>query len=146
MGRIYGTPPKNFTPDYVAYTDGGYLWNFDIGASACLILKDGEQIYSWSKASRRTTNNRQELAAIIHAVLHTPEGSKLLIRTDSEYCIGVYSRFYSINKNAELIEFFFKYVEERNLTVAFEWVQGHNGDIWNEIVDEMCTEAMERNK
>lgn len=26
-----------------------------------------------------------------------------------------------------------------NLKPKFEWVRGHNGDKWNEYVDELCT-------
>lgn len=136
--------PKEFKPDFTAYTDGGYSIARGVGASACVILdKDGEKVYAWSRPARNATNNKHELAAIIHAALHTPIGAKLLVISDSEYCIGVLSGNYSAKKNLDLIEHFKKVVDERKLDVAFEWTRSHSGDFWNEFVDNMCTEAME---
>ena len=58
--------------DYLAYTDGSYLLPKNFGASACIVL-DGEcykPLYQWSEVSRYSTSHRQELAAIVHALLH----------------------------------------------------------------------------
>lgn len=139
--------PRNFNPSFTAYTDGGYVIPIGIGASACIILnKNHEVIHSWSKASRHSTNNRQELAAIIHAVLHTPKNSDLLVISDSKYAMGVLSGVNSAKVNQDLIDYYCKFVLERNIRVGFKWVAGHNGDYWNEVVDNMCTEAIETTK
>lgn len=139
--------PRNFSPSFTAYTDGGYVIPIGIGASACVILDNKNQVYhSWSKSSRNSTNNRQELAAIIHAVLYTPKNSDLLIISDSKYAMGVLSGINKANKNQDLIDYYCKFVLERNIRVGFKWVAGHNGNHWNEVVDAMCTEAIEITK
>lgn len=133
-----------FWPDFVAYTDGGYIIPKGFGASACVILdKSGKEIYSWSKVCCNSTNNRQELGAIIHAVLHTPEDSNLLVYSDSRYSIGVLSGEMRGKKNPDLIAYYKRFVSGRRINVAFRWVPGHAGNKWNEVVDAMCTEAME---
>lgn len=133
----------NFLPDYIAYTDGGYLIPKGYGASACVILNtQGEKIYEWSKICRNSSSNRQELGAIIHAVLHTPEGSNLLVYSDSQYAIGVLSGSIKAKKNPDLISYYKRFVLNRRIKVSFRWVAGHNGNQWNEVVDAMCTEAM----
>ena len=138
--------PRNFNPSFTAYTDGGYVIPIGIGASACIIIdKNNEIIHTWSKASRNSTNNRQELAAIIHAVLHTPMNSDVLIISDSKYAMGVLSGCNNAKTNQDLIAYYCKFVLERNIRVGFKWVRGHNGDKWNEAVDAMCTEAIEEN-
>ena len=135
--------PPNFKPKFTAYTDGGYVIPLAIGASACVILDEkGKIIHSWSKAIRHSTNNRQELDAIIHAVLNTPENSDLLVISDSKYAMGVLSGTNKAKKNQDLIDYYCMYVLARNIRVGFKWVAGHNGDYWNEVVDNMCTEAI----
>lgn len=135
---------KKFVPDFIAYTDGGYDIPKGYGASACVILdKNGSRFYGWSKVCCDSTNNRQELGAIIHAVLHTPEESKLLICSDSRYSIGVLSGEMRAHTNEDLIAYYRKFVSDRRIKVHFRWVAGHSGDYWNEMVDSMCTAAMD---
>lgn len=136
--------PLNFNPNFTAYTDGGYEIQNSVGASACVILdREGKVVYSWAKAIRKSTNNRQELGAIIHAVLNTPKNSDLLIISDSQYAMGVLSGTNKANKNTDLVDYYMKFVLQRNIRVGFKWTKGHKGDHWNELVDSMCTEAME---
>lgn len=136
--------PREFKPKFIAYTDGGYVIPLGIGASACIILNENsEVVYTWSKSSRHSTNNRQEIAAIIHAVIHTPENTDLLIISDSKYAMGVLSGKMHAKLNQDLIYYYKKYTSERKIRVGFQWVRGHNGDTWNEAVDSLCTEAIE---
>lgn len=131
--------------DYIAYTDGGYIIHKGIGASACLILDahTGKELYWWSKACTNSTNNRQELGAIIHTILSIPCFSRVLIYSDSKYAIGVLSGKMRGKLNQDLIEYFLVYRKQRRISVKFKWVQGHNGNHYNEMVDSLCTEAME---
>lgn len=135
---------KIVQPDFVAYTDGGYVIPENIGASACVILNGGSVYYRWSKACRNQTNNRQELGAMIHAVLSVPEGSSLLIVSDSQYCIGVLNGSNTPHKNCDLIDYFRTFCHERNVSVLFQWVRGHGDDPWNNYADALSSEAIDR--
>lgn len=137
---------RNRKPDFIAYTDGGYTIQKNIGASACVILSGDRttELYRWSKALQNSTNNRQEIGAIIHVVMNVPEGSCVEIHSDSQYSIGVLSGKNKAKKNIELIEIYRRTVRERSVDVSFVWVRGHNGEMMNEVVDGLCTEAVER--
>lgn len=129
--------------DFVAYTDGGYNIGRNVGAAACVILTPDEKhiLYIWAKAIRKSTNNREELGAIIHTVMSIPDNSRILIHSDSEYSIGVLSRNMRGKKNPDLLKIFWDIVQEKNLTVDFRWVRGHSGVKYNEMVDSLCTET-----
>ena len=130
--------------DYYAYTDGSYLLPKNFGAAACLVL-DGsceKPLYQWSEASRYSTSNRQELAAIIHALLHVPEGSSVLVRSDSENGIALLSGQVRSKKDSDLIQLYRRVKKERSLRVRLEWIRSHSGDRWNDYVDNLCIEAL----
>ena len=133
-------------PDFIAYTDGGYTIQKNTGASACIILSADRtiELYRWSKALQNSTNNRQELGAIIHVVMAVPEGSCVEIHSDSRYSIGVLSGTMKAKINTDLIEIYRRTIRERNVTVKFVWVRGHSGEAMNEEVDNLCTEAADR--
>ena len=130
--------------DYLAYTDGSYLLRRNFGSSACIVL-DGEGsdiCYKWSEVSRYSTSNRQEIAAIIHALLHTPEGSSVLVRSDSENGIAQLTGAVRSKKDWDLVQLYRQTVKERRLRVTLEWVRSHSGDPWNDYVDNLCIEAL----
>ena len=131
--------------DYIAYTDGSYLVPKNFGAAACIVL-DGDCsgiLYSWSEVSRYSTSNRQELAGIVHALLHTPPGSSVLVRSDSENGIAQLSGQVRSKKDFDLVQLYRKVKKERALQVQLEWVRSHSGDRWNDHVDDLCMEALD---
>ena len=131
--------------DYIAYTDGGYRLPKNFGAAACIVLdgRDGKPLYQWSEASRYSTSNRQELAAIIHALLHVPAGSSVLVRSDSENGIALLTGQVRSKKDWDLVSLFRQVKKERSLRVTLEWIRSHGGDPWNEYVDNLCIEALD---
>ena len=131
--------------DYLAYTDGSYLVPKNFGAAACIVL-DGEGTaicYKWSEVSRYSTSNRQEMAAIIHALLHTPEGSSVLVRSDSENGIALLTGQVRSKKDWDLIQLYREIVRARRLRVTLEWIRSHSGDPWNDYVDNLCIVALD---
>ena len=131
--------------DYLAYTDGSYLLPKNFGAAACIVL-DGEGAdicYKWSEVSRYSTSNRQEMAAIIHALLHTPEGSSVLVRSDSENGIALLTGTVRSKKDWDLVQLYRQTVRDRRLRVSLEWIRSHSGDPWNDYVDNLCSEALD---
>ena len=131
--------------DFLAYTDGSYRVPRNFGAAACIVL-DGEGTairYKWSEVSRYSTSNRQEMAAIIHALLHVPEGSSVLVRSDSENGIAQLTGQVRSKKDAGLVQLFRQVRKERALQVRLEWIRSHSGDPWNDYVDNLCIEALD---
>lgn len=130
---------------YIAYTDGG-CQNTSIygeGGSSYLIIHNGEVVKTASKGFLRTTSNRMEMLAIISAVCSIPEGSDLLVYSDSQYAINTLSGFWKPQKNRDLI---FQYNEraKKLSSISFRWLKGHNGDKYNEMVDSMCTDSIKK--
>lgn len=128
--------------EYIAYTDGGCqnLSTYGEGASAYIILKNDKIIKNASKGFLNTTNNRMEMLAILSAVCSLPDESSVTIYSDSDYAIKVLSGQWKAKTNHELIN---KYRERsKHLQIKFQWVKGHNGNHYNEVVDNLCTEAM----
>lgn len=128
---------------YIAYTDGG-CQNTSVygeGGSAYLIIHKGEVVKTASKGFLYTTSNRMEMLAIISAVCSVPEGSDLIVYSDSKYAINVFSGIWKPKKNRDLI---IKYNERVKTlsSVYFRWIKGHNGDKYNELVDSMCTNSI----
>lgn len=126
---------------YDCYTDGSCnnLSANKEGGAAYLILLNGKEILRLSKALIHTTNNRAEMLAIISAVKRCPIGADIVIHTDSKYAIfsfGHRKRISDSVKNSELIHLYRKEAAQKKVT--FEWVKGHNGDRYNEIVDSMA--------
>ena len=133
--------------DYVIYTDGGCCNTsvYGEGGAAYVILCDGEIIAKNSKGFVKTSNNRMELLAILSAVNALPDKSNALIHSDSQYAIKVLCGVWKAKANTELVEKFNQIVKSKNMgKIAFKWVRGHNGDFYNEMVDSMCTEEIEK--
>ncbi len=140
---------NSFIPDYIAYTDGSCnnLSPYGEGGAAYVIL-DGQLnlIKQNSKGFVGVTNNKMELMAILSAVTAVPSGSTLVIYTDSQYCIQVLTNKANANNyarpNANVIRQYFNYAS-RLKAVRFEWVKGHDGNEFNEMVDALAQSRTE---
>ncbi|MDE6084646.1 MAG: ribonuclease HI [Muribaculaceae bacterium] len=138
-----------FIPDFIAYTDGSCnnLSPYGEGGAAYVIL-DGQRniVKQNSKGFVGVTNNRMELMAILSAVAAVPAGSSLVIYTDSQYCIQVLTNKKNADNytrpNANIIRQYFNYAS-RLKDIRFEWVKGHNGDEFNEMVDALAQSRTE---
>lgn len=133
--------------DYLIYTDGGYTISKGVGGAAFVILKDGRLVAEGRYKVQRETSQRAELKAIILAIWKVPAGSHVKIITDSQYSILVLGRIpKKPKKNLELISKYWEIKAARGVRVEFEWVKGHNGDMWNEYCDKLCGEAAVQDK
>ena len=138
-----------FMPDFIAYTDGSCnnLSPYGEGGAAYVIL-DGQRniVKQNSKGFVGVTNNRMELMAILSAVAAVPAMSTLKIYTDSQYCIQVLTNEKNADNftrpNANIIRQYFNYAS-RLKAIRFEWVKGHNGDEFNEMVDALAQSRTE---
>lgn len=98
-----------------------------------------------------TTNNRMELQAVIEALSLVPDGSQVLVRTDSQYIAKAFNdkwldnwskRNYRNVKNEGLWKVLDK--ERRRIWLTFEWVKGHSDDILNTRADALAREGTDR--
>ena len=135
---------KTEVPEYIAYTDGGYCVGRDEGAYAYILLKKGRIISKDAVKLSDETSNRMELHAVIAAVGQVPDGSEVLIVSDSRYAIGALSGqfLFHENRNADLIQKWWNTVKERKIRAEFKWVRAHSGNKYNEMCDQMCVDAV----
>ena len=143
------TPDKNLVH---VYTDGSCLHNpGGSGGWAYCILADGA-IKKASGGDPETTNNRMELTAAIKALCAIPEGTSLLLSTDSQYLKNGITKWLAGWKrrhwrratgepvlNRDLWEQLDALLTKRK--VHFQWVKGHAGNHYNEICDTLAREA-----
>ena len=124
---------------YIAYTDGS-CDNINPrkpgGAAYIIFNEDGTMFKKASKGFMNTTNNRMELLAIISVINSIPKGSSVIIYTDSQYCIKTL-KSRKPKKNLDLIRKYHELILNIG-NVEFEWVKGHNGNVWNEECDRMA--------
>ncbi len=123
------------------YTDGSCLKNPDGpgGWAFCFIPENkGEEnkVIIVSDGEKSTTNNRMELTAIIEALRFIgdeKDEKEYKIFTDSQLCINCATGVWKRNKNLDLWKLYDKYSKDKKL--HFQWVKGHNGNTYNELVD-----------
>lgn len=124
---------------YIAYTDGGCRNGY--GGIGCQLIETATgEVTEISQGFKCTTNNRMELMAIISVLQRIPEGSKILIYTDSKYAIGFLDGTYRRNTNWDLGDIGDPLMATRKVT--FQHVPGHSGIDGNERCDELATEAI----
>src|SRR3984893_19008947 len=130
--RMTGTMASSKETHYV-YADGSCLGTPGPGGWAAVIVKPGgvsNTIYGGDPA---TTNNRMELTAAIEGLRIIPNGTRVVLRTDSQYVVKTMTLGWKRKQNADLWEKLDHEVEQRD--VHFEWVEGHAGDPLNEEAD-----------
>lgn len=134
------------------YTDGSCKGTPGRGGWSFIALRGQEELACKGGAEPVTTNNAMELRACIEALAwysdaKMPPEEAVVIRSDSKYVIngitlwikkweqnGWYSSTGDPVKNRALWEKLSYYVKLSN-KISWEWVKGHNGDKYNELVD-----------
>ena len=74
------------------YTDGSSKGNPGPGGFGVVVLKDNTIKYSYYKQNENTTNNKEELKAILHAFYLSQTMFKeedCIVCTDSSYCCNI---------------------------------------------------------
>ena len=132
------------------YVDGGCLNNGSIensiGSFSFAIIEKETLIHTYSILEKNTTNNRMELKAIISACSFLKENgvyNDITIISDSLYSINCCTKKWKVKANLDLFKEYFSITND--MEINFEWVKGHNGNKWNELVDSLCTKAININ-
>ena len=135
------------------YSDGACLGNPGPGGwGAILMAKDKKKEISGSESD--TTNNRMELTGVIEALKTLKKPAQVKLYTDSKYVIdGITKWIFSwkktqwrnsnrkLVKNADLWQNLDHEVQKHK--IKWIWVKGHNGNFYNELVDNLARKQAE---
>lgn len=132
-------------------TDGACHGNPGPGGWAC-ILRHERHTKELSGSELHTTNNRMELAAVLHGLRSLREPCRVTVITDSEYVRkGITTWIYgwkrrgwkTATKTPVLNQDLWKAIDEEahKHEVEWEWVKGHADHADNNRADELATEA-----
>ena len=138
------------------WTDGSCLGNPGPGGWG-FIATDGKNIAERCGGDKNTTNNQMELTAVIRALTAAKKHKEIEIHTDSQYVkngMESWIKNWKKNnwktadkkpvKNQEL----WKKLDElaSEIKIHWVWVRGHNGEEFNERVDDLARTAAESYK
>ena len=136
------------------YTDGSSRGNPGRGGYGVVAIKDNKILYSHSEQCDNTTNNREELKAILHALEYTQQypNEVFKIYSDSAYCVNIFNdwiytwlrnNWYNSKKkiieNKDLVESLYKYCTIIFPNFQVEKCCGHAGVSGNELADALAT-------
>lgn len=141
------------------YTDGSCLGNPGPGGYGAVLIygeykgQNAPNYKELSQGYKNTTNNRQELLAVIVALTALTRPCDVEIWTDSKYVQQAITKKWLKNwlkngwktaskkpvKNQDLWKQLIPLIEKH--TVDFKWVKGHSGHMLNERCDELARTA-----
>jgi ribonuclease HI len=90
------------------------------------------------------TNNAAEIRAAIKALDKLKEPCNVTIISDSQYVINTMTKGWRRNANQELWRELDRAASRH--TVAWQWIKGHSGDLFNEWADELANKAAKLRK
>jgi ribonuclease HI len=141
----------------IIYTDGSAHPNPGPGGYGVVVFDDKNNIISaYTHQEEHTTNNEQELKAILYSFLMygKKEGEIPVIYSDSAYAINTFTNWmYSwerqgwrkadkkVPENLELIQAYWER-EQKGYKIDLRKIKGHIGHLGNELADKLATGAL----
>lgn len=141
---------------YNIYTDGSCRKNPGPGGFGVIVMNGDAIEYAYAHNEAATTNNRQELKAILHAFELSQtryKGQHCRIHSDSAYCVNMINSWihtWARNgwkntkkqtvENVDLVQEIYKYLCIEFFNCEVVKVAGHNGIIPNELADALATD------
>lgn len=148
----------------VIYTDGSCTGNgkaVNSGGFGVVVLDNNENlVYTYNKRCENTTNNREELKAILYTMLNYGvntskyEFSQIeppIVYSDSAYCVNTFNQWMfnwarngwrksdnQIPENMDLIQAYYDWYQ-KGYRIDLRKVKGHAGVKWNEMADKLAT-------
>ena len=145
----------------IIYTDGSCLGNGkseNSGGFGIVVLDNNENLlYTYNKRNENTTNNREEIRAILYSFLNYGVIPFFgyeeipIVYSDSNYCVQTFNTWMFNWANNNWIKSDKKQPENLDLIKAYyDWykkgyridlrkVKGHSNNKWNQMADELAT-------
>lgn len=135
------------------YVDGSCSGNGtenSIGGFGVVGVENDEVIFTYSKINQPTTNNREELRAILYVLIHYGHLNPI-VYSDSAYCVNSLTTWIygwerkgwlkSDNKPPENLDLIQAYWEllQKGYSIQLRKIKGHVGHIYNEMADKLAT-------
>ena len=148
----------------IIYTDGSCCGNGKAqnngGFGVIVVDNDEKLLFNYNKRSENTTNNREEIKAILYSFLkygvNIYNNSNFnieipIVYSDSNYCVQTFNEwmFNWANhgwiksdkkqpENLDLIQVYYDWYQ-KGYRIDLRKVKGHNGNKWNEVADQLAT-------
>ncbi len=146
----------NYNKDeIIIYTDGACYNNPGPGGYAAIIMDEDKEI-KITGFDPATTNNRMELKSVIEALKVVKKNKKIIIYSDSSYIVkgindwmtnwkkrGWKTSSNKLVKNMDLWKELDREINKKE--VEFKKVLAHSGDEYNEKVDTLAKQEIEKN-
>ena len=138
---------------YRIYTDGACSGNPGPGGWGAVIFDQKDNQKNISGSEKDTTNNRMELLAAIMALKKIKTNSEIVIYTDSTYVkngitewIKKWEKHGWKNANRKPVKNKDLWIKLENLCkdnkIIWKWVKGHSDNKYNNLADELATQAI----
>ena len=148
----------------VIYTDGSCCGNgkaVNSGGFGVIVVDNDEKLlFNYGKRSENTTNNREEIKAILYSFLqygvNIYNNSSFnieipIVYSDSNYCVQTFNEWmfnWANNgwiksdkkkpENLDLIQAYYDWYQ-KGYRIDLRKVKGHSGNKWNEVADQLAT-------
>lgn len=134
------------------WSDGACSGNPGPGGWGTVILEN-EEYKELSGSLPKTTNNIMEMTGALEGIRQTPEGSSIVLTSDSQYLVKGMTEWIkgwkkrgwkkADGKNVLNKEIWLELDKETSLrTIKWKWVKGHAGHEQNERCDELARTAI----
>ena len=137
----------------IIYTEGSAHPNPGPGGFGVVVCDDNNNIITtYSKQTNHTTNNREEIKAILWSLLtYGKSNEEVIVYSDSNYCVQTFTSWMfgwarngwvksdkKIPENLDLIQAYYNALNE-GYKINLKKVKGHAGNKYNELADGLAT-------
>ena len=137
----------------IIYVDGSCRANGNPDAKGGygVVALDDDEIFTYAHQEIGTTNNRQEMKAILYTLLNF--GDKEFaptVYTDSIYALTTFTNWmyiwqmrgwkkgdYTTPENLDLVKAYYEY-EREGYHINLRKIKGHSGNKWNDMADRLA--------
>lgn len=137
----------------IIYTDGSAHPNPGPGGFGVVVCDNNNNlITTYAKQTNNTTNNREEIKAILWALLNYGKyDEEVIVYSDSNYCVQTFTNWMfswarngwiksdkKIPENLDLIQAYYDALNA-GYKINLKKVKGHAGNKYNELADGLAT-------
>lgn len=137
------------------YTDGSAHPNPGPGGFGMVTVSDHGLEAAYSKQTDNTTNNREEIKAILRAMIDYGRMEDVVtVYSDSSYAVNTLTNWMfgwarngwiksdkKTPENLDLIQAYYE-LHQKGYRINLQKIKGHAGHEWNELADRLATGAV----